>query len=82
MTFWGSFRLGKILIKFSAQFDKNSSLLRSDLSLNEDGSIAFWLRQPKVWTNDLGSYVEVWPVPQRPELDPVSTIKRFLSLRH
>ena len=48
---------------------------------NTDGSLSFWLRNPKVWTSETGSVVEVWSVPEKPEVDPVAALLRFMNFR-
>ena len=78
-AFWGSFRLKEILSEFSGKFNPQSSFLASYLSFNVDGSINFWLCNPKVWSSDTGDVIEVWPVPQSPQLDPILALKAFLS---
>ena len=78
-AWWGSLRLGEILPEFSSMFNTDSTLLGSDLKFSTDGSISFWLRNPKVWTSDTGSVVEVWPVPEKPEVDPVAALSRFMG---
>ena len=80
-AFWGSLRLGEILSEFTTQFDAGSSFLGSDLTLNNDGSMSFWLRNPKVFTSNFGFMVEIWPVPQNEILDPVLAVRHYLKLR-
>ena len=81
MAWWGSFRIGKLLSSYQQTFNPTCCLLGSDVTLKDDGAVALWLRSPKVWVEDTGVIVEVWPVQERPALDPVSALRTFLHLR-
>ena len=80
LAWWGSFRLGELLSPETAKFHGTTALLASDVKFHE-GSISVWLRNPKVLQEDTGDIVEVWSVPEIPDLDPVTALRKFLELR-
>ena len=47
--------------------------MASDLHFNTD-SIGIWLRAEKV-PSEFGNVVEIWTMPENPDLDPVGTLK-------
>ena len=77
--FWGSFRMGELIETEKSKFNPASSLLPSDIKFS-DGSMAIWIRSPKVWRHG-GDVVEVWEVKENENLDPVLALKQYLRLR-
>ena len=80
LAWWGSFRLGEIVGDRRHEFNSKSILLASDVTFNED-CVAVWLRSPKVEKEVTGDLVEVWSVPDRPDLDPLAALNSYLRLR-
>ena len=80
LAWWGSFRISEILPKYAGQFNAAKDFLASDLTFHEE-AVACWIRFPKVPKSTMGDTVEVWKVPERPDLDPVSALKAYLALR-
>ena len=81
VAWWGSFRIGELLPRNSTSFHQTNTLLASDITCQE-GSIAIWLRHPKVNREALGDIVEIWSVERRPDLDPVHKLKAYLYRRN
>ena len=79
-AWWGAFRIGELLPKTKNSFDPKSSLLASDITFNE-GSVAFWLRSPKVEKQNTGDVVEVWELPSVDMLDPVKVLLSYSRKR-
>ena len=69
-----------MLSKESSQFHPSTSLLASDVTFG-DGSVAVWLRNPKIVKELTGDVVEVWALPEKPALDPIGALKTYMSLR-
>ena len=80
LAWWGSFRIGELLTKQPNQFNADMDFLASDLTFIE-GSVACWIRCPKIPKCPMGDTVEVWQVEQRPDLDPITALKVFMKLR-
>ena len=79
LAFWGSFRISELLCEFRYQHNAKNSLMPTDLKFNGN-SVGVWLRSEKV-VSEYGNVVEVWCLPQKPELDPVVALEAFLERR-
>ena len=80
LAWWGSFRIGELLPKHKNEFNTDNVFLASDLTFSES-SVSCWIRRPKVPKSPFGDTVEVWEVPNRPDLDPILALKCYLNYR-
>ena len=80
LGFWGSFRMGELIGQEKFKFNSDTSLMPGDIKFL-DNSVSLWLRNPKVVSAG-GDVVEVWAVQERPDLDPVLALQKYMSLRN
>lgn len=79
LAFWGSLRMGEVIGQEKYKFNTDTALMPDDIKFL-DSSVSLWLRNPKV-VSDGGDVVEIWSVQERPDLDPVLALQKYLSLR-
>ena len=79
-AWWGSFRIGELLPKNRHSYSPSSTLLASDVTFHEE-SAAFWLRSPKIEKEATGDIVEVWSIPSRKDIDPISVLRAYSERR-
>ena len=72
--------MGELLAPHGNVLNPSNALLASDLTMKDD-SACFWLRNPKINRESLGDMVEVWSVPERKDLDPITVLQGYLRRR-
>ena len=72
--------MGELLGSKPNEFHASTNLLASDIKFHGD-SLSVWLRNPKITKETTGDVVEIWPVPEKPNLDPILALKNYMSLR-
>ena len=80
LAFWGSLRIGELLGQSVSSFSPTSDLLGSDVLHMSETSFALWIRDPKV-SKQYGDVVEIWSIPELPDINPFSAFATFWNLR-